>query len=275
MRTSVGARPHVLVEGGAGAAADDVDGAGGVDHRRVPFSASPRRAGRAARPRRYCGRGAAGLRQGYYWGYLWVLQGYCQRGAVTSKVFTGYRRVLHDTLRYSRTQSGWPRGPAPQYAIVRAVRMRGVVSLTREYPVRTRRTPHEYLVSTSSIAPWYPWGANIPRRAKPHELVRVPSIPTRLRQRDRNLRGTFCAQPGARRAWLGAPHGRTNHTGTAACNPRASTVGKPESPPVGESVGAIVGDAVGGLVGPAAAELPCASVTLPAPLMAIYIYIYI
>ncbi len=56
-RTSVGARPHVLEEGAA-VAADDVDGAGGVDHGRVPRSRSPRRAGRAARPGDTCGRRA-------------------------------------------------------------------------------------------------------------------------------------------------------------------------------------------------------------------------
>jgi hypothetical protein len=59
-RTSVGARPHVVVEGGEGGvvavSADDVDGAGGVDHRRVPSSRGPRRAGRAARPRDTCSR---------------------------------------------------------------------------------------------------------------------------------------------------------------------------------------------------------------------------
>ncbi len=57
-RTSVGARPHVVEVGAAEAvAADDVDGAGdGVDHGRVVISASPRRAGRAARPRGTCGR---------------------------------------------------------------------------------------------------------------------------------------------------------------------------------------------------------------------------
>ncbi len=55
-RTSVGAHPHVL-EGDAvpALAADDVDGTGGVDHRSVVSSASPRRASRAARPRRTCG----------------------------------------------------------------------------------------------------------------------------------------------------------------------------------------------------------------------------
>jgi hypothetical protein len=56
-RTSVGARPHVVVVGAAEAgAADDVDGAGGVDHRRVRKSRSPRRAGGAACPRHTCGR---------------------------------------------------------------------------------------------------------------------------------------------------------------------------------------------------------------------------
>jgi hypothetical protein len=45
VRTSVGARPHVVVEGEAVAkAAEDVDGAGGVDHGRVRISAIPRRA---------------------------------------------------------------------------------------------------------------------------------------------------------------------------------------------------------------------------------------
>jgi hypothetical protein len=45
--------------GVAGAdAADDVDGAGGVDHRRVLASRSPRRAGRAASPRHPCGKRA-------------------------------------------------------------------------------------------------------------------------------------------------------------------------------------------------------------------------
>ncbi len=61
-RTSVGARPHVLeVDFGVAAvasAADDIDGAGGVDHRRVPPSVSPRRAGRAARPAHTCGQRA-------------------------------------------------------------------------------------------------------------------------------------------------------------------------------------------------------------------------
>jgi hypothetical protein len=55
-RTSVGARPHVLEAGAGGiAAADDVDGAGGVDHGCVPKSASPRRRECAARPRDTCG----------------------------------------------------------------------------------------------------------------------------------------------------------------------------------------------------------------------------
>ncbi len=54
-RTSVGAHPHVQVGGGAILAADDVDSAGGVDHRRVVSSRSPRRAECAARPRHTCG----------------------------------------------------------------------------------------------------------------------------------------------------------------------------------------------------------------------------
>jgi hypothetical protein len=58
-RTSVGARPHVVVVGVAGApTAEDIDGAGGVDHGRVVISPSPRRAGRTARPRDACGRRA-------------------------------------------------------------------------------------------------------------------------------------------------------------------------------------------------------------------------
>jgi hypothetical protein len=57
-RTSVGARPDVVAEDAvaAASAADDVDGAGGVDHGRVPISRSPSRLGRAARPRDTCGR---------------------------------------------------------------------------------------------------------------------------------------------------------------------------------------------------------------------------
>ncbi len=58
-RTSVVARPHVRVEGDVAAvAADDVDGAGSVDHGRVPPSRSPRRARRAPRPRDTCVRRA-------------------------------------------------------------------------------------------------------------------------------------------------------------------------------------------------------------------------
>ncbi len=56
-RTSVGARPHVVVPSdGAGVApaADDVDGAGGVDHGRVPISRSPRRGHRTASPHGTC-----------------------------------------------------------------------------------------------------------------------------------------------------------------------------------------------------------------------------
>ncbi len=54
--TSVGALPDVA-EGGRGAvaAADDVDGAGGVDHGRVAKSFTPRRAGRTVCPRDTCG----------------------------------------------------------------------------------------------------------------------------------------------------------------------------------------------------------------------------
>ncbi len=59
-RTTVGARPHVVdVAAVAVAAADDVDGAGGVDHGRVPISRSPFRLGRAARPGDTCGRRAS------------------------------------------------------------------------------------------------------------------------------------------------------------------------------------------------------------------------
>ncbi len=55
VRTSVGALPHILQVGVAAAvAADDVDGAGGVDHGRVVRSRTPLRAGRTARPRRAC-----------------------------------------------------------------------------------------------------------------------------------------------------------------------------------------------------------------------------
>jgi hypothetical protein len=57
-RTSVGARPHVVVVVAAAEAADDVDGAGGVDHGRVPGSANPLRAGRTARPGHACGQRA-------------------------------------------------------------------------------------------------------------------------------------------------------------------------------------------------------------------------
>jgi hypothetical protein len=56
VRTSVGADPHVIVVGAAAMAADDVDGAGGVDHHRRRISRSPRRAGRAARPGDTCGK---------------------------------------------------------------------------------------------------------------------------------------------------------------------------------------------------------------------------
>ncbi len=58
--TSVGALPNIIIEGVvAGAlAADDVDGAGAVDHGRVPRSASPRRAGRTAHPHGTCSKRA-------------------------------------------------------------------------------------------------------------------------------------------------------------------------------------------------------------------------
>ncbi len=58
VRTSVGAHQNVVEVGGAvgaAAAADDVDGASGVDHGCVPFSPSPRRAGRTTRPSHTCG----------------------------------------------------------------------------------------------------------------------------------------------------------------------------------------------------------------------------
>ncbi len=61
-RTSVGADPHVLEDGAAPVAADDVDGAGSVDHGRVPLSATPRRVARAGGPGRACRRTAAGER---------------------------------------------------------------------------------------------------------------------------------------------------------------------------------------------------------------------
>jgi hypothetical protein len=48
----------VVVKCVGAVAADDVDGAGGVDHGRVPLSRSPSRAGRAASPRDTCGRRA-------------------------------------------------------------------------------------------------------------------------------------------------------------------------------------------------------------------------
>jgi hypothetical protein len=61
-RTSVGAHPHVLQADneagcavGAPLAADDVDGAGGVDHGRVVTSRSPRRRECATRPPHTCG----------------------------------------------------------------------------------------------------------------------------------------------------------------------------------------------------------------------------
>ncbi len=54
VHTSVG--PHVLVVSAVAGAADDVDGAGGVDHRRVPLSASPFRLEGATRPRDTCGK---------------------------------------------------------------------------------------------------------------------------------------------------------------------------------------------------------------------------
>ncbi len=61
VRTSVGADPNVLEAGAGGAdvaeAADDVDGAGVVDHGRVPPSRSPRRAGRTGREPKSCGHG--------------------------------------------------------------------------------------------------------------------------------------------------------------------------------------------------------------------------
>ena len=55
VRTSVGAHPHVVEGAGAAAAADDVDGAGGVDHGRVRMSGRPRRIGDHASPRDTCG----------------------------------------------------------------------------------------------------------------------------------------------------------------------------------------------------------------------------
>ncbi len=60
VRTSVGARPHVVEPDAAVAvvATDDVDGAGGVDHGRVPRSASPRRGLRTASPEGACGQRA-------------------------------------------------------------------------------------------------------------------------------------------------------------------------------------------------------------------------
>ncbi len=57
--TSVGAHPHVpVVSGAAAVAADDVDGAGRVDHGRVVRSASPFRLDCAARPGDTCGQRA-------------------------------------------------------------------------------------------------------------------------------------------------------------------------------------------------------------------------
>jgi hypothetical protein len=58
-RTAVGAHPDIVVVCvNTVPAADDVDGAGGVDQGRVPSSASPRRAGRAASPHGTCGQRA-------------------------------------------------------------------------------------------------------------------------------------------------------------------------------------------------------------------------
>ncbi len=54
VRTFIGTRPHVVIKGGA-AAADQVYGAGGVDHGRVPISGSPRRVGRDRTPCDACG----------------------------------------------------------------------------------------------------------------------------------------------------------------------------------------------------------------------------
>jgi hypothetical protein len=54
VRTSVDAHPDVLAEG-AVEAADDVDGAGGVNHGRVVSSGSPRRVGGAGGPGHACG----------------------------------------------------------------------------------------------------------------------------------------------------------------------------------------------------------------------------
>ncbi len=65
VRTFVCPRPHVAVVGVRSTkafinywtvgAADDVDGAGGIDHGRVPSSGTPRRAGGAQAPRHACG----------------------------------------------------------------------------------------------------------------------------------------------------------------------------------------------------------------------------
>ncbi len=64
VRTSVGNHPDVVeVEGvvEAAAAADDVDGAGGVDHGRVVCSDTPRRADGATSPSGTCGHAGDGL----------------------------------------------------------------------------------------------------------------------------------------------------------------------------------------------------------------------
>jgi hypothetical protein len=57
VRTSVGALPHVLVEDAVlvVVAAEDVDGAGGVDHGSLGHARAPRGAGSNTRPRLTCG----------------------------------------------------------------------------------------------------------------------------------------------------------------------------------------------------------------------------
>jgi hypothetical protein len=65
VRTSVGAHPHIHQLRGSSLvdpAADDVDGAGGVDHGRVQNSRTPRRAGGTTRPRHTFGHAHVAVR---------------------------------------------------------------------------------------------------------------------------------------------------------------------------------------------------------------------
>ncbi len=143
VRTSVSALPHIWRAGGG--AADDVDGAGGVDHGRVVRSASPRRAGRAIRPGHTCVRPTRATRPMAPPRKQSPLSSHCTRTHARTHTRTHTHTHSPTTRTYTHTSTHARTHANTQERKLLPRKMR---KCQRSIPSSTPRVPLEYPSST-------------------------------------------------------------------------------------------------------------------------------